>query len=221
MTRASDTVGPVAETDGKEDLTRGARRRARMRARLIEAARIVFARQGVDATRINEITEEADVGFGSFYNHFSSKEEIVAAVLEQAVASHGEAVNEFSMALEDPAEIVAVAHRHFASLARTDPDTAWLLIRLEPSHRVLAGALRSYAARDIARGVATRRFAPADPDVALHASGGSLLGVMRAILEGELGADAEVAHAEGVLRTLGVDPAEASEVARRALPQVN
>jgi AcrR family transcriptional regulator len=192
-----------------------------MRARLIEAARTVFARQGVDATRINEITEEADVGFGSFYNHFASKEEIVAAVLEEAVAAHGEAVNELSTAVEDPAEIVAVAHRHFASLARTDPDTAWLLIRLEPSHRVLGGALRSYAARDIARGVATGRFAPADPDVALHASGGSLLGVMRAILEGELGADAEAAHAEGVLRTLGVDPWDASEVARRALPQVS
>jgi hypothetical protein len=71
------------------------------------------------------------------------------------------------------------------------------------------------------RGVATRRFAPADPDVALHASGGSLLAVMRATLEGELGADAEVAHAEGVLRTLGVDPGEAVEVARRALPQVS
>jgi AcrR family transcriptional regulator len=52
--------------------------------------RTLFARQGVENTRINEITEEADVGFGSFYNHFDSKEAIVEAVVEETVAvDHG------------------------------------------------------------------------------------------------------------------------------------
>jgi muconolactone delta-isomerase len=39
---------------------RHARRREQKRARLLEAARALFARQGVDNTRINEITDEAD-----------------------------------------------------------------------------------------------------------------------------------------------------------------
>jgi AcrR family transcriptional regulator len=56
---------------------RHARRREHTRARLLRAARTLFARQGIDKTRINEITEEADVGFGSFYNHFESKAAIV------------------------------------------------------------------------------------------------------------------------------------------------
>ena len=51
---------------------RHARRREATRSKLIEAAESLFARQGVDNTRIQEITEEADVGFGSFYNHFES-----------------------------------------------------------------------------------------------------------------------------------------------------
>ena len=54
--------------------------------------RTLFARQGVDNTRINEITDEADVGFGSFYNHFDSKEAIVEAVLAETVAAQGEAI---------------------------------------------------------------------------------------------------------------------------------
>jgi AcrR family transcriptional regulator len=48
---------------------RHTRRREQTRAKLVEAARTLFARHGVDNTRINQITDEADVGFGSFYNH--------------------------------------------------------------------------------------------------------------------------------------------------------
>jgi hypothetical protein len=72
-------TGTVARVSTKPPPDRQARRRERTRARLVEAAKTLFARQGVDNTRINEITDEADVGFGSFYNHFESKEAIVDA----------------------------------------------------------------------------------------------------------------------------------------------
>src|SRR6187455_1262459 len=85
---------------------RHARRREHTRAKLVEAATTVFARQGVDNTRINEITDEADVGFGSFYNHFDSKEAIVEAVLAETVAAQGEAIEAVTRQLEDPAEVI-------------------------------------------------------------------------------------------------------------------
>src|SRR5919197_3610931 len=115
---ASSAVSSVTDVIEEAPANRGARRRARTRARLIEAARILFARQGVDATRINEITEEADVGFGSFYNHFASKDEIVEAVLEETVQAQGAAVDALTGDLDDAAEVVAVAHRYFVGLAR-------------------------------------------------------------------------------------------------------
>lgn len=198
--------------------TRGARRRARTRAQLIEAARVLFGRQGVDATRINEITEEADVGFGSFYNHFSSKDEIVEAVLGETIEAQGAAVDALTRELDDPAEVVAVAHRYFVRLARTDPDWGWLLVRLDVSHSVAFSALGPFAARDLRRGLDARRFDVADPAVALNAAGGALLAVMRSVLDGTARADADVHHAEGVLRMFGLEPAEAAEVARRPLP---
>jgi hypothetical protein len=116
------------------------------------------------------------------------------------------------------AEVLAGAHRYLAGLARAEPETAWLLVRLEPTHRVL-GALRPHAARDVGRGLAAGRFAVADEAVALRAMGGALLGVLRGLLDGELGEDAPRAHAEGVLRALGVPPAEAAAVASRPLPK--
>jgi AcrR family transcriptional regulator len=216
----TSTVPEMADPTGTEAPPgdRGARRRARTRAQLIEAARVLFGRQGVDATRINEITEEADVGFGSFYNHFSSKDEIVEAVLRETVEAQGAAVEALTRELEDPAEVVAVAHRYFVRLARSDPDWGWLLVRLDVSHNVTFAALGPFALRDLRRGLKANRFEVADPAIALHAAGGALLAVMRAVLDGTAGADADVKHAEGVLRMFGLDRDDAAEVARRQLP---
>ena len=211
----ADTVEDMAETPATN---RGARRRARTRARLIEAARVLIARQGVEAMRINEITEEADVGFGSFYNHFESKDEIVEAVLGEALHAQGEAVDALTRDLADPAEVVAVAHRHFVNLARTAPDWAWLLVRLDNTHRIGAGALGPFAMRDLTRGLEAKRFDLPDATIAMHAMGGALLAVMRAVLEGSAGRDAGEHHAAGVLRMLGVEPSEAAEIASRPLP---
>lgn len=198
--------------------SRAARRRAQTRASLLNAARQLFSRQGIETTRINEITELADVGFGSFYNHFESKEEIVEAVLRETVASQALALKQVATRIEDPAEVVAVAHRYFIRRAARDPEWAWLLVRIDASHRVIFSALEPFAMRDLSRGIGTGRFAVSNPTVALHASGGALLSVMRLVLEGGAPEDADSHHAEGVLRTLGLSPAEAAEVARRPLP---
>ncbi|HTY96663.1 MAG TPA: TetR/AcrR family transcriptional regulator [Solirubrobacteraceae bacterium] len=184
----------------------------------MEAARRRFAARGVEATRINEITEEADVGFGSFYNHFESKDAIVGAVLAEAVSNQGAELDTLTAELDDPAEVVSVAHRYFIRLARTDPDWAWLLIRLDVSHNVILEALEPYARRDLARGVRAGRFAVADEPTALFASGGALLTVMRTVLDGRAPKQVERYHAEGILRLFGLPPADAAEVASRPMP---
>lgn len=45
----------------------------------------MFSEKGVDATAIEEITERADVGKGTFYRHFADKYELVIALIEDAV----------------------------------------------------------------------------------------------------------------------------------------
>ena len=47
------------------------------RRKLLDAARSVFAERGLDLTRIDEITERADVGKGTFYYHFKSKGQLI------------------------------------------------------------------------------------------------------------------------------------------------
>jgi AcrR family transcriptional regulator len=56
----------------------------RNRARLIEAARGVFAARGSAAT-VDEIAKAADVGVGTFYRHFPRRIDLVEAVYREDV----------------------------------------------------------------------------------------------------------------------------------------
>ena len=57
------------------------RRKARTRAALIRAAQTLIA-EGRTNVPILEITQAADVGMGSFYNHFETKEQLFDAAVE-------------------------------------------------------------------------------------------------------------------------------------------
>ncbi|MCV7384202.1 TetR/AcrR family transcriptional regulator [Mycolicibacter longobardus] len=59
-------------------------RGARTRAGLVAAARKVFERDGYLDAKLTDITKAAGCATGSFYTYFANKEEIFAAVLEQA-----------------------------------------------------------------------------------------------------------------------------------------
>lgn len=77
----------LMNTDSNEDMTtrqrRGAKKRAKTRADLLAAARKVFATRGYHEASIFDITEEADVGVGTFYLHFKDKEEAFATLIDE------------------------------------------------------------------------------------------------------------------------------------------
>jgi AcrR family transcriptional regulator len=55
----------------------------RTRARLVEAGKVVFERDGFLQARISDIATEAGVSHGSFYHYFTSKEEVFREIAEQ------------------------------------------------------------------------------------------------------------------------------------------
>jgi len=65
--------------------TRMQKRAKRTRKKLKKAALDVFSEKSVDAATVEEITEKADVGKGTLYQHFSDKEEIVVTLVEEAI----------------------------------------------------------------------------------------------------------------------------------------
>ena len=86
----------------------------------MKAALVLMAERGMGGVAINEITEAADVGFGSFYNHFESKEAIYAALVEEALKHFQEALTQIAEMVDDPAEILAASIRHMALRASSE-----------------------------------------------------------------------------------------------------
>jgi len=199
---------------------RNTRRKAETRARLLSAARHLFATQGVELTTIRDIAGEADIALGGFYNYFRTKDEVLAELLKQALGDQLAQLVARQAGVEDVAERVAIAHRHLLAAAREDADWGWLLVRLEVSHDLTNAVLGERAMRDLREGLCTGRFASANPLVTLQASGGALLGVFPGVLRGAYGPDDDCVHAEGVLRSFGVPPQDAAEIARRPLPPI-
>ncbi len=68
-------------------------------------------RRGKLTAPILEITQAADVGMGSFYNHFQTKEELFHAAVEEALDRHGAVLDELTADLDDPAQIFAQSFR--------------------------------------------------------------------------------------------------------------
>jgi AcrR family transcriptional regulator len=200
--------------------TRGSRRRARTRQKLTDAARNLIAEKGVAGLRISEITQRADVALGSFYNHYGSKEELVEAVVADTIVALTEAIVARMEQLEDPAEAVSFANRQFVRLAYENPELAWLLVNLDRADALFETMVLPYALEALRRGMGAGRFQVVDTRVALTGIVGSALAIMRAILDGRHGPNADVIHAEVVLRSLGLDLEESHEIARRPLPEV-
>jgi AcrR family transcriptional regulator len=70
------------------------RRAEATRKRLLDAARAVFAEKGLDLARIDEITERADVGKGTFYHYFGGKEELIGELLKSVLTDLGVLIQE-------------------------------------------------------------------------------------------------------------------------------
>jgi AcrR family transcriptional regulator len=96
---------------GSGTVNRLDRRKARTRAALLAAARELLTSRDPAAVSIQEITDAADVGFGTFYNHFQSKQELFDAAVEEVIEEHGAMLEEITAGIEDPAEVFAASVR--------------------------------------------------------------------------------------------------------------
>jgi AcrR family transcriptional regulator len=97
-----------------------------MRQALLDAAMALIAERGLYATRIEDITERADLGKGAFYNYFDSKEALIAELVLQGVellGKHHLVRPEAAVGL--PARVNSVLQAHGAFLGER-PDYALL-----------------------------------------------------------------------------------------------
>lgn len=205
----------------EETLSRMERRKAKTRAALVGAAR-TFIAEGRQNAPILEITKAADVGMGSFYNHFDSREALFRATIEESLAGFGAALDALAEDLDDPAAALAQNFRLTGRLHRRNPELSKVLLSRGLSLSGPIKGLAPLAKRDFEAAVLVGRFSVRDPELALVIITGSGLALGQ-LLHDEPARDDAVATdevAESLLLMLGLSAAEARDLATRPLPDL-
>ncbi|MCC8403322.1 TetR/AcrR family transcriptional regulator [Paraburkholderia sp. MMS20-SJTN17] len=218
---------------GAERSPRLMRRKRETRMRLLHAAFGLVSKKGMDSVTINEITDAADVGFGSFYNHFDSKEGLFTALIEWLFEEFADTLDGLVSGLADPAEVLAVSVRHTLLRACRDPVWGQLLIREGLSAHALSTGLGQRLLRDMRRGIAQSRFMVADELLCAISAIGTVLAGLAAELRSPSSSQRtsqsrqalhsrEERFAENiatvVLQGVGLKRMEAERIARRPMP---
>jgi AcrR family transcriptional regulator len=196
------------------------RRKARTRQALIDAAVQLIAEGRGDRASIQEITEAADIGFGSFYNHFDNKDQLFATASAEVMERWGQLIDATCAGIADPAEVFATSFRISGRLGWTHPDMARFLTGTGLNVLDAPTGLAPRALRDIKAGQAAGRFTVMDAEVALSAVAGGLLGLLGQFERRPEDTDEAIVDqlAEAILRMLGVPAADAARIAALPLP---
>ena len=108
--------------------TRQTERTRATRRKLLDAAKLIFAQQGFEAARLEDIAAGAGYTRGAFYANFKSKEDIFFALFEEWVRERIESFTNAVRRHSDPGEKLMALRTHYAELAT---DRRLVLISME------------------------------------------------------------------------------------------
>jgi AcrR family transcriptional regulator len=108
--------------------TRQADRTLATRRKLLDAAKRIFAKDGFEAARLEDIAAGAGYTRGAFYANFKSKEDIFFALFEEWVRERIESLTDALRRHSNPAEKLVALRTHYAELAT---DRRLVLISME------------------------------------------------------------------------------------------
>ena len=198
------------------------RRKARTRAALIRAAQTLIA-EGRTNVPILEITQAADVGMGSFYNHFETKEQLFEAAVEDVMDGYGQLLDDLTADIDDPAKVFACSFRLTGRLNRREPELSRVFLNNVLRLLSAESGLAPRARRDIGAAVEAGTFDVEDIDVAVTMTAGALLALGQ-LLHDQPERDVEETTdrvTEDLLRMLGVPRRQAQRIASLPLPDID
>jgi len=191
----------------KIDLARraeiGREKRGRTRAQIVEAGLMLLAERPPEALTVDAIVEAAGLAKGTFYYHFQSIEELVAAVGAKLADSFDELLAPSRLGEPDPIMRMSLAFTKFLEKALDDPLWARLVVRSAQAPAGLVLGVRENLKADLAEALAQGRLGIQDVELAADIVIGIWLQVTRGSLERRASPELTRQALDAVLRALG------------------
>jgi AcrR family transcriptional regulator len=168
------------------ELNRFERRKQRTRDRLKQAATELILEQGYDAVTIQEITDRADLGRGTFYVHFKDKEDIVWTIITDSVGDLVDRIHEYIPSTADDLSRLYYLYLAIFEYASANRDLLRLVLGKQ-GHALLAHRATEYIAdvmlRNIPKHVVSKVIHGVPIEFVSHYKAGALMEVITWWLE--------------------------------------
>lgn len=114
--------------------SRAANRQLRevQRAKILDAARLIFSRGGPTAT-MDDIADAANVSHGLAYRYFPGKDAIIQALVDEALASGPASLQHFEQTAGTPEDRLVLLVSTLIDSRRKRPEFHWLLDHVQNS----------------------------------------------------------------------------------------
>jgi AcrR family transcriptional regulator len=209
-------MNPVEQQPAVEG--RVARRQRRNRDALISAARDIMTEKGVEAATMLEIADRADVGAGTVYNYFKSKDELAIAVLETLMHDLALRIQDVTDTFEDPAQVYAFGIRTVLDTATNDVRWAQMLNRSEVIADAMFRVMGPFVIRDLRLASQAGRFEVSNAELVWRLTTHALIGASLAITTGQMPHSASDQIIVRLICMTGIGANAAVELAGRPRP---
>ncbi|MCL6708101.1 TetR/AcrR family transcriptional regulator [Pseudomonas sp. R2.Fl] len=183
----------------------------------------LFARKGSDRLTVSDLAAEAGVARGTIYNTIDNPETLFEDVAGELACEMQDRVRASMVEVDDPARRLSCGIRLFIRRAHEEPQWGRFIVHFGFSSKALRGLLTAASTEEMTRAITVGRYTmPIEQVTSMVAIiGGATLSGMMLVQEGYKSwreAGSEVS--ELVLVALGIDRAEASDIARGSLPDL-
>lgn len=195
-------------------------KRERTRKKILEAAFGLIGNEKGLTVRIEEICAAAHVSRGTFYNYFTSLEQLFEVLAIELSHDLNSALVSTWDETRSHAEGSNAAIQHYLNHARRDPAWAWAMVHLSAFGPSFGAESWEACYRSIEKGIEAGEFDVPNATVGRDLMTGTVLATVRTMLRPGSDRSEPRVIAYHLLRALGVPDARAREIADSPLPDI-
>lgn len=195
-------------------------KRERTRKTMLDAAFGLIGNEKGLTVRIEEICAAAHISRGTFYNYFTSLEELFEVLAIELSHDLNRALVSTFDETQSHAEGANAAIQHYLNYARRDPAWAWAMVHLSAFGPSFGAEAWDACYRSIAKGIEAGEFDVPNATVGRDLMTGTVLATVRTTLRSGGGRSQARVIAYHVLRALGVPDPRAKEIADSPMPDI-
>jgi AcrR family transcriptional regulator len=195
-------------------------KRERTRKKILDAAFGLIGHEKGLTIRIEEICAAAHISRGTFYNYFTSLEQLFEVLAIELSHDLNSALVSSWDETRSHAEGSNAAIQHYLIHARRDPAWAWAMVHLNAFGPTFGAEAWEACYRSIDKGIEAGEFDVPNATVGRDLMTGTVLATVRTMLRsGSDGSEPRII-AYHLLRALGVPDARAKAIAESPLPDI-